>query len=164
MAQQTKNRHNRRINFIIGFSLAVLHAAAPVNFLMNNWRFKVFSGASLMGACLKAAWVASTLALIATTGALVLVKRVKWLPSVLMVLVGNYLCPLGFLWVFQRLFFKAVDNYRTSSALIRPGLILAEVPKLNAFDCTVGIFIGLMTNGLAATARYFPQPPLPSKE
>lgn len=164
MTQTTTNRRNRTINCVIGILLATLHAAASVNFLMNSSRFEEISATPLMEACVKAAWIASGLALPLTVAVLVLVKRVKWLPSILMVLLGNYLCPFIFWQVFQPLFNKAVNSSWTKSSLLPdPHLILYEVLKLYVFDCMIGLFAGLVVSGLAALADYSSRP-LPSKE
>jgi hypothetical protein len=73
MAQQINYHRKRTINFVIGIVLAVLHAAASVNVLNDNWRFENFSGTSWMVACVRAGWMAAGLAITVTIVALVLV-------------------------------------------------------------------------------------------
>lgn len=164
MNPRTEDQRKRMINFVIGLVLAALHAAASVNFLMNNSRFEEISSTPLMEASVRAGWIAASLALTVTIAVLVLVKRIKWLPSVLMVLIGNYLCPFSLLQIFQPLFNRAVNSYWTTSSLIPdPKLILYEVLKLNAVDCMFGLFAGLLVSGLATLAEYSSRP-LPSKK
>lgn len=165
MTQQIENRRKRLINFVIGFLLAVLHAVASVNFLNSNWRFEDFSGTSLMEACIRACWIAASVALMVTIAALVLVKRIKQIPSLLMVPIGNYLCPWAFLMIFQSLFHRAVGRHWVSPAGIHdPQIILFEIIKLNAYDCFLGLFAGLVVSGLVTLAAYSSSGPLPEKK
>jgi hypothetical protein len=95
--------------------------------------------------------IAGSAGLIVTLAALALIKRARFLPPMLMILVGNYLCPSLFLTIFQPLFFSAADAYRVNS----PGgpdlsLILLKTNELNAWDCTFGLFAGLFV-GFAAS-------------
>jgi hypothetical protein len=165
MTHQINYHRKRIINFVIGLLLAALHAVASVNFLNDNWRFENFSGTSLMEACVRAGWLAAGLALTVTIAALVLVKRIKQIPSLLMVLLGNYLCPFGFLMIFQPLFHQAVDRYWVAPAGINdPKIILHEVLKLNAYDCFLGLFAGLVVSGVATLAAYSSSGPQPEKK
>jgi len=152
MNQDVQNRRKRTINFTVGAILAALHAAAPANFLMNDSRFEWVSDSALMASVVKAGMIAGGAGLIVTLAALVLINRARSLPPVLMVLVGNYLCPALFLMIFQSLFFSAVDAHRVKS----PGgpdlrLILAETLKLNAMDCVFGLFAGLVVSFAASS-------------
>lgn len=152
MNQDVQNRRKRTVNFTVGAILAALHAAAPANFLTNYSRFEWVSDSALMASFVKAGMIAGGAGLIVTLAALVLIKRARSLPPVLMVLVGNYLCPLLFLMIFQRRFFSAVKAHRVNS----PGgpdlsLILAETLKLNAMDCVCGLFAGLVVSFVASS-------------
>ena len=157
MTQRIENQRNRLINFLIGLALAILHAVAAVNFLTNNSRFADFSGTPLMAALVKAVWLASVPALAVTIVLLALVKRIKQFPSVLMVLMGNYLCPLLLAFIFQTLFYRAVSSHWTNSAEIsNPKLILYELFKLNAYDCILGLLAGITLSGLMTLVRHSP--------
>lgn len=165
MTQLIENHRKRIINFVIGILLAMAHAVASVNFLSNNWRFENFSGTSLMEACVRAGWISAGLALTVTIAALVIVKRIKQIPAVLMVPVGNYLCPSCFFWIFQPLFHRAVDPYWANGPVIHdPKIILYELFKLNAVDCVLGLFAGLTVSGLATLAAYSSSGAQPEKK
>jgi hypothetical protein len=152
MNQDFQKRRKRTVNFTVGAILAALHAAASANFLMNDSRFEWVSDSALMASVVKAGMIAGGAGLIVTLAALVLIKRASYLPPVLMVLVGNYLCPFLFLMIFQPLFFRVVDAHRVNS----PGgpalrLILHETLKLNAMDCVLGLFAGLVVSFAASS-------------
>src|SRR5262249_19943574 len=152
MNQDVQNRRKRTVNFTVGAILGALHAAASANFLMNNSRFEWGSDSALMAFVVKAGMIAGGAGLIVTLAALVLIKRARSLPPMLMVLVGNYLCPSLFLMIFQPLIFRTVDAHRVNS----PGgpnlmLILHETLKLNALDCVFGLFAGLVVSFAASS-------------
>jgi hypothetical protein len=152
MNQDVQKRRKRTVNFTVGVILAALHAAAPANSLMNNSLFEWISDSALMASVVKAGMIAGGAGLIVTLAALVLIKRARYLPPVLMILAGNYLCPALFLMIFQPLFFSAVDAHRANS----PGgpdlrLILFETLKLNAMDCVFGLFAGLFVSFAASS-------------
>src|SRR5262249_21031444 len=135
MNQDVQKRRERTVNFTIGAILAALHAAAPAYSLMNNSRYEWVSDSALRASLVNAGMIAGGVGLLVTLAALVLIKRVRFLQPMLMILVGNYLCPTLFHMIFRPLFFSAVDAHRVNS----PGgpdlsLILAQTTELNAWD------------------------------
>ena len=151
MNQDIQKQRKRTINFTVGTILAALHAAVSANSLRNNSTLEWVSDSALSASVVKAGMIAGGAGLIVTLAALVLIKRVRFLPSMLMILVGNYLCPTLFLMIFQSLFFSAVDAHRVNS----PGgpdlsLILAQTMELNAWDCLFGLFAGMFVSFAAS--------------
>ena len=152
MNQDVQKWRKRTVNFTVGGILAALHAAAPANSLMNNSLLERVSDSALMASVVKAGMIAGGAGLIVTLAALVLIKRARSLPPVLMILVSNYLCPSLFLMIFQPLFLSAVDAHRANS----PGgpdlsMILRETLELNAMDCVFGLFAGLVVSFAASS-------------
>jgi hypothetical protein len=139
MNQDVQKRRKRTVNFTIGAILAALHAAASANSLMNNSLLEWVSDGALTTSVVKAGMIAGGAGLIVTLAALVLIKRARFLPPVLMILVGNYLCPSLFLMIFRPLFFSAVDAHRVNSPRGADlSLILFQTVELNAWDCVSG--------------------------
>jgi len=151
---EDQRKRKRAINFIVGIILAALHVALPTNFLRGNWRFEKFSHTALMEACVRAELIAACIALVVTIAALVIIKRFSALPSLLMVLVGNCLCPIVFLQIFQHLFYSVMDNkWVASSGISDPRIILFEVLKLVGVNLYGGLFVGLILS-LVLTASF----------
>jgi hypothetical protein len=151
MNQDVQKRRERTVNFTIGAILAAIHAAASANSLMNNSLLEWVSDGALTASVVKAGMIAGGAGLIVTLAALVLIKRARVLPPVLMILVGNYLCPSLFLTIFRPLFFSAVDAHRVNSPRGPDlSLILFKTIELNAWDCSFGLFAGLFV-GFAAS-------------
>src|SRR5262249_50355534 len=143
MNQDVQKRREQTVNFTIGAILATLHAAASANSLMNNSLLEWVSDDALTASLVKGGMIASGVSLIVTLAALVLIKRARSLPPVLMILVGNYLCPFLILIIFRSLFFSAVDAHRVNSPGVPDlGLILAQTGELSAWDCVFGLFAG----------------------
>ena len=100
---------------------------------------------------MKAGMIAGGAGLIVTLAALVLIKRVRFLPPILMILVGNSLCPYLFLMIFRSLFLRVVNAHRVNS----PGgpdlsLILFQTVELNAWDFLFGLFAGFFMSFAAS--------------
>jgi hypothetical protein len=151
MDQDVQKRRKRTVNFTVGAILATLHAAAPAAYLMNNSWLEWVSDSALTASVVKAGMIAGGAGLIVTLAALVLIKRARSLPPVLMILVGNYLGAALFFMIFQHLFFSAVNAHRVNS----PGgpdlsLILRQTMKLNARDCVFGLIAGLFVSFAAS--------------
>lgn len=147
MNQRIEDPRKRTINFVIGMILALLHVAYLMNYLKSNWRFDSFLGTALMESCLKAGFTASCIAIVVTVAVLILAKLIKSFPSLLMVLIGNYLCPIVFFQVFQPLFFRTVETQWVSlSGVPDPRIIPAELLKLFAVNSYIGLFAGLFVS------------------
>jgi lysylphosphatidylglycerol synthetase-like protein (DUF2156 family) len=139
MNQDIQKQRKRTINFTVGTILAALHAAVSANSLRNNSTLEGVSDSALSASVVKAGMIAGGAGLIVTLAALVLIKRARFLPPVLMILVGNYLCPSLFLMIFRPLFFSAVDAHRVNSPRGADlSLILFQTVELNAWDCVSG--------------------------
>src|SRR5215470_13744982 len=115
MNQDIQKQRKRTINFTVGTILAALHAAVSANSLRNNSTLEWVSDSALSASVVKAGMIAGGAGLIVTLAALVLIKRARSLPPMLMVLVGNYLCPSLFLMIFQPLIFRTADAHRVNS-------------------------------------------------
>lgn len=100
-----------------------------------------------MESCLKAALTASCLAFVVTVVVLVIGKGIKLIPSVVMVLVGNYLCIFVFSWVFDPLFSGIVESqWVASSGVPDPKIIRFELIKFSASNTYIGLFAGLLVS------------------